>query len=120
MDVANGHLERIASMSQSNSQKMQQHCLLMEGLVGQQQLLVSKLVEMVSATGSGRAKEVIREPEEPHEPQGEGSGGQEGTEDVPGKGLGNVPENELENGAGVEDGTEEDGQKKDKGKQKAI
>ncbi|KAG6326482.1 hypothetical protein ID866_12606, partial [Astraeus odoratus] len=33
MDVANGHLERIASMAQSNGQKMQWHFLLMEGLV---------------------------------------------------------------------------------------
>ncbi|KAG6326980.1 hypothetical protein ID866_12110 [Astraeus odoratus] len=82
MDVANSHLEKIVSMSQSNGCKMQWHFLLMEGLVGQQQMLVSKLAEMTSATGSGRAKEVIEhqeEPKEPQETQGEGSGGQEET-----------------------------------------
>ncbi|KAG6326479.1 hypothetical protein ID866_12611, partial [Astraeus odoratus] len=43
MDMANSHLERIASTAQSNGQKMQCHYMLMEGLVGQQQLLLSKL-----------------------------------------------------------------------------
>ncbi|KAG6326248.1 hypothetical protein ID866_12841, partial [Astraeus odoratus] len=46
MDVANGHLERIASTAQSNGHKVQWHHLLMEGLVGQQQVLLSKLVEV--------------------------------------------------------------------------
>ncbi|KAG6336401.1 hypothetical protein ID866_2695 [Astraeus odoratus] len=70
----------------------------MEGLVGQQQMLVSKL-------------EGIKTPAEPQEPQGEGLGGQEDkNEGVPGE----VPENEPENGVGKET------QKKDKGKQKAI
>ncbi|KAG6328578.1 hypothetical protein ID866_10511 [Astraeus odoratus] len=36
MDVANGHLEKIVSMAQSNSCKVQWHHLVMEGLVGQQ------------------------------------------------------------------------------------
>ncbi|KAG6327258.1 hypothetical protein ID866_11832 [Astraeus odoratus] len=128
MDVANGHLERIVSASQSNGQKMQWHHLLMEGLVGQQQLLVSKLVEMVSATGSGGAKEVAVDQEELKELQGEESGGQEGeTEGVPG----GAPEGELEyalgeepeNGAGAEDGAETEGQQskaKGKGKEKAL
>ncbi|KAG6326490.1 hypothetical protein ID866_12599, partial [Astraeus odoratus] len=57
MDVANGHLEKIASAAQSNGRKMQRHYMLMEGLVGQQQMLLSKLVEMTSDAGSGRAKE---------------------------------------------------------------
>ncbi|KAG6326712.1 hypothetical protein ID866_12377 [Astraeus odoratus] len=35
MDVANGHLEQIASVVQCNSCKVQQHHLIMEGLVGQ-------------------------------------------------------------------------------------
>ncbi|KAG6327486.1 hypothetical protein ID866_11602 [Astraeus odoratus] len=60
--------ERLVSVAQSNGCKMQWHHLLMEGLVGQQQLLVSKLVEMASTAGSGRAKEVIKDPEEPQEP----------------------------------------------------
>ncbi|KAG6327689.1 hypothetical protein ID866_11400 [Astraeus odoratus] len=126
MDVANSHLERIVSTSQSNSWKMQQHHLLMEGLVGQQQLLVLKLVEMVSAAGSGRAKEVVEDPEEPkelQEMQGEGLGGQEETEGALGEGLGGAPENELGNGLGVEDGAgEENPQEKtqDKGKERAI
>ncbi|KAG6328117.1 hypothetical protein ID866_10971 [Astraeus odoratus] len=68
MDMANGHLERIASMAQSNGQKMQCHYMLMEGLVGQQQMLLSKLVEMASATGSGGAKEVAEGQEELQEP----------------------------------------------------
>ncbi|KAG6326639.1 hypothetical protein ID866_12451, partial [Astraeus odoratus] len=38
MDVANGHLEQIASAVQSNGHKVQWHHLLMEGLVGQQQV----------------------------------------------------------------------------------
>ncbi|KAG6326434.1 hypothetical protein ID866_12655, partial [Astraeus odoratus] len=57
MDIANGHLEKIASAAQSNRRKMQCHYMLMEGLVGQQQMLLSKLVEMTSDAGSGRAKE---------------------------------------------------------------
>ncbi|KAG6326607.1 hypothetical protein ID866_12483 [Astraeus odoratus] len=32
----------------------------MEGLVGQQQVLLSKLVKVVGAAGLGRAEEVIR------------------------------------------------------------
>ncbi|KAG6328418.1 hypothetical protein ID866_10671 [Astraeus odoratus] len=61
--------------------------------------------------------------EELQEPQGEESGGQEGdTEGVPGGVLEGEPEevlgNELEDGAGAEDGTEEDAQKRDKGKGK--
>ncbi|KAG6327102.1 hypothetical protein ID866_11987 [Astraeus odoratus] len=59
MDVANGHLEKIAGASQSNGQKTQHHYMLMEGLVGQQQMLLSRLVKIVSATGSGGAREVI-------------------------------------------------------------
>ncbi|KAG6329566.1 hypothetical protein ID866_9522 [Astraeus odoratus] len=86
MDIANGHLEKIASMAQSNGHKMQQHHLLMKELVGQQQ-----------------------NPEESKELQGEESGGQEETEGVSGDGLGgaleNAPGNEPGNGAGVEDGT---------------
>ncbi|KAG6327465.1 hypothetical protein ID866_11624 [Astraeus odoratus] len=128
MDVANGHLERIASVAQSNGWKMQQHFLLMEGLVGQQQVLVSKLVEMAGAAGSGGAKGVAEgqeEPKELQEMQGEGSEGQEETEGVPGGAPGDEPENalgnELENGAGAEDGTEEEAQKdKGKGKEKAL
>ncbi|KAG6328434.1 hypothetical protein ID866_10654 [Astraeus odoratus] len=34
MDMAKSHLEKIAKAFQSNSQKMQWHFLLMEGLVG--------------------------------------------------------------------------------------
>ncbi|KAG6331531.1 hypothetical protein ID866_7558 [Astraeus odoratus] len=34
MDVANGHLDRIASTVQSNGHKMQWHYIFMEGLVG--------------------------------------------------------------------------------------
>ncbi|KAG6326621.1 hypothetical protein ID866_12468 [Astraeus odoratus] len=125
MDVANGHLEQIASAVQSNSHKVQWHHLLMEGLVGQQQVLLSKLVEGVGATGSGGAGEVVEDPEEPKEAQGEGSGGQEEIKGVPGGALGDEPENALgnepENGAGVEDGTEEEAQKdKGKGKEKAL
>ncbi|KAG6330198.1 hypothetical protein ID866_8890 [Astraeus odoratus] len=60
MDVANGHLEQIASAAQSNGYKVQWHHLLMEGLVGQQQ-----------------------EPKELQETQGEGLGAQEETEGVP-------------------------------------
>ncbi|KAG6328151.1 hypothetical protein ID866_10939 [Astraeus odoratus] len=84
MDVANGHLEWIVSTAQSNGWKMQWHFLLMEGLVGQQQLLVLKLVEMVSTAGSGRAKEVIEDQGELQEPQGGESGGQEEIQGVPG------------------------------------
>ncbi|KAG6327217.1 hypothetical protein ID866_11872 [Astraeus odoratus] len=102
MDVANGHLERIAS---------------------QQQVLLLKLVEVAGATGLGRAKEVVRRSEEPQELQGEELGAQEGeTEGVPGGALEGEPEyvlgEEPENGAGVEDGTGEEAQKKDKGKGK--
>ncbi|KAG6326505.1 hypothetical protein ID866_12584 [Astraeus odoratus] len=122
MDVANGHLEKIASAAQSNRRKMQRHYMLMEGLVGQQQMLLSKLVEMASDAGSGRAKEVVEGREEPQEPQGEGLGGQEETEGVPGGAPGDEPENapgnEPEDGAEAEDGAEEDAQKKDKGKGK--
>ncbi|KAG6327043.1 hypothetical protein ID866_12046 [Astraeus odoratus] len=130
MDIANGHLEKIVSMAQSNGQKMQQHHLLMEGLVGQQQLLVLKLVEMLGATRSGGATGVAEGQEELQELQREGSGGQEGkTEGV----SGGAPEGELEdklenllgnepgNGAGAEDGTEEEAQKdRGKGKEKAL
>ncbi|KAG6326739.1 hypothetical protein ID866_12351 [Astraeus odoratus] len=128
MDVANGHLEQIASAVQSNSCKVQRHHLLMEGLVGQQQVLLSKLVEGAGAAGSGGAGEVVEDPEElkePQETQGEGSGGQEEIEGVPGGAPGdeleNVPGDEPENGAGVEDGAEEEAQKdKGKGKEKAL
>ncbi|KAG6326650.1 hypothetical protein ID866_12439 [Astraeus odoratus] len=130
MDVANGHLEQIASMAQSNGCKVQRHHLLMEGLVGQQQVLLSKLVEGVGAAGSGGAGEVVKDPEELkelQEMQGEGLGGQEETKGVPGGVLGdeleNAPGNELENGMGVEDGTGEEGQQsqaKGKGKEKAL
>ncbi|KAG6327389.1 hypothetical protein ID866_11700 [Astraeus odoratus] len=128
MDVANGHLERIASMAQSSGWKMQCHYMLMEGLVGQQQMLLSRLVEVMGATGSGGAREVVEDPEEPkglQEMQGEGSGGQEETEGVPG----GVPEGELEDvlgnepedGTGAEDGAGEEAQKdKGKGKEKAL
>ncbi|KAG6326761.1 hypothetical protein ID866_12328 [Astraeus odoratus] len=117
-------LEEITSTVQSSGCKMQWHHLLMEGLVGQQQLLVSKLVEMVSAAGSGGAKEVAEDQEGPKELQGEESGGQEGeTEGVPGGVLENAPGEEPENDTGVEDGTETEGQQskaKGKGKEKAL
>ncbi|KAG6327195.1 hypothetical protein ID866_11894 [Astraeus odoratus] len=126
MDIANGHLEQIVSAAQSNGHKMQQHHLLMEGLVGQQQMLVSRLVEIASAAGSGGAGEVIEgseELKEPQETQGEGSGGQEGTEGAPGEGPGGVLEDALgdepENGARLEDGAGEEGQQS-KGKEKAL
>ncbi|KAG6328462.1 hypothetical protein ID866_10627 [Astraeus odoratus] len=123
MDVANSHLEQIASTAQSNRRKMQWHFLLMEGLVGQQQMLVLKLVEMASTAGSGRAKGVSEGQEEPQEMQGGELGGQEGkTEGAPGGALEDeledVPGDEPGNGAGAEDGMEVDGQKKDKGKGK--
>ncbi|KAG6328996.1 hypothetical protein ID866_10093 [Astraeus odoratus] len=119
MDVANSHLEWIAGAAQSNGQKMQQHFLLMEGLVGQQQVLISKLVEMSGATGSERAEEVVRgskELKELQETQGEGLGGQGETEGVPG----GAPEDELEGvlEKELEYGTGEEAQKKDKGKGK--
>ncbi|KAG6325837.1 hypothetical protein ID866_13252, partial [Astraeus odoratus] len=127
MDVANSHLEKIASTAQSNGRKMQWHHLLMEGLVGQQQLLVSKLVEMVSTAGSGGAKEVAKDQEELkelQEVQGEGLGGQEGEmQGVPGGAPEDALGEELENGTGVEDDAGEEGQEnkaKDKGKQKAL
>ncbi|KAG6326685.1 hypothetical protein ID866_12404 [Astraeus odoratus] len=119
IDIANGHLEQIVSAAQSNGHKMQWHHLLMEGLVGQQQMLVSRLVKIASTAGSGGAREVVEgseEPKEPQEMQGEGLGGQEGTEGVPGGALEgeleDVPGNEPENGTG------EEGQKRDKGKGK--
>ncbi|KAG6326059.1 hypothetical protein ID866_13030 [Astraeus odoratus] len=125
MDVANGHLERIASMAQSNGWKMQHHYMLMEGLVGQQQLLLSKLVKIAGAMESGGAKGTTKGAEEPQELQGEGSGGQEEAEGVPGGVLEGELEdllgNELEDGTGAEDGTEEEAQKdKGKGKEKAL
>ncbi|KAG6328420.1 hypothetical protein ID866_10670 [Astraeus odoratus] len=128
MDVANNHLERIVSVAQSNGWKMQWHHLLMEGLVGQQQMLLSKLVMMSSAKGSGGVIEVIEDQEEPQESQGEESGGQDSkTEGAMGEGPGGVPEdelgNELENDTGAEVGTKEDGQQskaKDKGKARAL
>ncbi|KAG6327824.1 hypothetical protein ID866_11265 [Astraeus odoratus] len=128
MDIANGHLEKIVSMAQSNRQKMQHHYMLMEGLVGQQQVLLSKLVKITSNAGSGRAKEVIEGQEELQELQGEGLGGQEEEMqgvpgDAPGNELENAPGNELGNGMGAEDGTGGNGPEskaKDKGKQKAL
>ncbi|KAG6326591.1 hypothetical protein ID866_12498 [Astraeus odoratus] len=103
MDVANGHLDQIASTSQSNGQKMQWHHLLMEGLVGQQQ-------------GPEELKEL-------QEMQGEWLGGQEETKGVPGGAPEDEPEdvpgNELGDGAGAEDGTGEEGQQS-KGKEKAL
>ncbi|KAG6326901.1 hypothetical protein ID866_12188 [Astraeus odoratus] len=68
MDMANSHLERIASMAQSNGWKMQCHYMLMEGLVGQQQLLLSTLVEIAGAVESGGAKGTTEGAEEPQEP----------------------------------------------------
>ncbi|KAG6328457.1 hypothetical protein ID866_10632 [Astraeus odoratus] len=130
MDVANGHLEWIASTAQSNSRKVQWHHLLMEGLVGQQQVLLSKLVKMAGVAGSGGAREVTKgqeELKEPQETQGEGSGCQEGeTQGVPGGALEDAPEDvlgeELENGTGAEDGAGEEAQRKykGKGKEKAL
>ncbi|KAG6327455.1 hypothetical protein ID866_11632 [Astraeus odoratus] len=107
---------------------MQCHYMLMEGLVGQQQVLLSKLVEIASTAGSGGSKKVIEDPEVLQEVQGGESGGQEDeTEGVPGEGLGGALEDVLgeepENSAGAEDGTGEEGQEnkaKDKGKQKAL
>ncbi|KAG6328844.1 hypothetical protein ID866_10246 [Astraeus odoratus] len=64
MDIANSHLEQTVSALQSNGWKMQQHYMLMEGLVGQQQMLLSRLVKITGATGSGGAREVIKDPEE--------------------------------------------------------
>ncbi|KAG6327397.1 hypothetical protein ID866_11692 [Astraeus odoratus] len=96
----------------------------MEGLVGQQQLLIRKWVELLNVAGSGGIKGVAEGQEEVKEPQGEDSGGQEDeTEGALGEGLGGAPEdalgNELENGTEVEDGMGEDGQKsKAKGKSK--
>ncbi|KAG6327218.1 hypothetical protein ID866_11871 [Astraeus odoratus] len=114
MDIANGHLEKIASTAQSNRQKMQCHYMLMEGLVSQQQVLLSKLVEITSTAGSRESKEVIKGQKEPRELQEEELGGQEGdTEGAPGGAPEGEPEdapgNELENGAGVEDGVGEEG-----------
>ncbi|KAG6325724.1 hypothetical protein ID866_13366 [Astraeus odoratus] len=127
MDVANSHLEKTASAAQSNGHKMQCHYMLMEGLVGQQQLLLSKLVEIMGAVESGGAKGTTEGAEEPQELRGEGSGGQEETEGVPGGVPEGEPEdalgNEPEDGAGVEDGTGEEGQQsqaKGKCKEKAL
>ncbi|KAG6326708.1 hypothetical protein ID866_12381 [Astraeus odoratus] len=124
MDMANGHLDRIACMAQSNSHKVQWHHLLMEGLVGQQQVLLSKLVMMLSAEGSGEVNEVIEDQEEPQELQEEELGGQDNeTEGAPGEGLGGALEDELGNGSGAEDGAgEENPQEKTqgKGKERAI
>ncbi|KAG6327088.1 hypothetical protein ID866_12001 [Astraeus odoratus] len=112
MDVANSHLEKIASAVQSNGHKVQWHHLLMEGLVGQQQVLLSKLVEMAGAAGSGGAKGTTEGQEEPKEPQGEESGGQDGkTEGAPGEGLGDGT------GGG---GPESKAKDKGKGKEKAL
>ncbi|KAG6327277.1 hypothetical protein ID866_11812 [Astraeus odoratus] len=124
MDVANGHLKWIASMAQSNGCKIQWHHLLMEGLVGQQQMLISRLVKLLGATGSEGAKEVAEGQEELKELQEKGPGGQDSeTQGVPGRAPEDVPEDapgeELENGIGVEDGAGEEGQLS-KGKEKAI
>ncbi|KAG6329383.1 hypothetical protein ID866_9706 [Astraeus odoratus] len=123
MDVANGHLEKIVSVAQSNSCKMQWHYMLMEGLMGQQQLLLSRLVEIAGAMESGGAKGTTEGQEGPKELQGEELGGQEGeTEGALGEGLGgaleNAPGDELGNGTGVEDGVREEAQRMDKGKGK--
>ncbi|KAG6329303.1 hypothetical protein ID866_9788 [Astraeus odoratus] len=72
----------------------------MEGLVGQQQLLLSKLVKIVGG--------------KPQKPQGGESRGQEDeTEgvlgEVPEGELEDVPGDELEDGTGAEDGTREEG-----------
>ncbi|KAG6327739.1 hypothetical protein ID866_11349 [Astraeus odoratus] len=128
MDVANGHLERIASAAQSSSCKMQWHYLLMEGLVGQQQLLLSQLVEIMGAVESGGAKGTTEGAEEPQELREEGSGDQEEEmQGVPGGALENaledVPGEELDNGTGLEDGAETEGQRskaKGEGKEKAL
>ncbi|KAG6328927.1 hypothetical protein ID866_10162 [Astraeus odoratus] len=122
MDMTNGHLEWIASMSQSNCWKMQWHHL-MEGLVGQQQMLILKLVKMSGAARSGGATGVAEGQEELKELQGEESGGWEDeTEGVPGGApegeLEDAPGNEPGNGTGAEDGTGEEAQRKDKGKGK--
>ncbi|KAG6326848.1 hypothetical protein ID866_12240 [Astraeus odoratus] len=66
---------------------MQCHYMLMEGLVGQQQMLIRKWDEI---------------------------------EGMPGEGLEDALGDEPEDGIGVEDGAGEEGQKKDKGKQKAM
>ncbi|KAG6326895.1 hypothetical protein ID866_12195 [Astraeus odoratus] len=68
MDVANGHLEKLVSVAQSNSHKMQWHYMLMEGLVGQQQMLLSRLVEITGAVESGGSKGVAKGAEELQEP----------------------------------------------------
>ncbi|KAG6329603.1 hypothetical protein ID866_9486 [Astraeus odoratus] len=128
MDIANSHLEKIASAAQSNGCKMQCHYMLMEGLGGQQQMLLSRLVEITSTAGSGGSKEVAEGQEELREPQGEGLGGQEG--EIQGVPEG-VPEgepedalgDESENGAGAEDGTGEENPQEEtqgKGKERAI
>ncbi|KAG6328878.1 hypothetical protein ID866_10211 [Astraeus odoratus] len=71
MDMANSHLGKIASAAQSNRQKMQCHYMLMEGLVGQQQVLLSRLVKMLGAARSGGATGVAKGQEELKELQGE-------------------------------------------------
>ncbi|KAG6329668.1 hypothetical protein ID866_9419 [Astraeus odoratus] len=85
-------------------------------------MLISKLVKILGAAGSERGKEVVRGSEELQEMQGEGLGGQEETEGIPGGVPEDEPEdvlaNELEDGTGAEDGIKEEAQKKDKGKGK--
>ncbi|KAG6329050.1 hypothetical protein ID866_10039 [Astraeus odoratus] len=124
MDVANSHPEKIASTAQNNGCKMQCHYMLMEGLVGQQQMLLSRLVEIMSAAGSEGSKEVIKDQKEPQKMQGGELGGQEEIQVILGGVLGDKLEdvlgNELENGTGVKDSAGGNGQEKDKGKQKAI
>ncbi|KAG6329418.1 hypothetical protein ID866_9672 [Astraeus odoratus] len=75
-------------MVQSNGQKMQWYYMLMEGLVGQQQLLISRLVKM------------------------------EGAEGTLGEELKGALEDEPGNGLGAEDDMGEEAQKRDKGKGK--
>ncbi|KAG6328153.1 hypothetical protein ID866_10936 [Astraeus odoratus] len=117
------HDKEIWRAEKSNGRKMQWHFLLMEGLVGQQQLLVSRLVKLSGAAGSEGAKGVAKDQEELKEPQEKGSGGQDGeSEGALEGGLEGAPEDapgdKPENGTEAEDGTEEDAQKKDKGKGK--
>ncbi|KAG6328217.1 hypothetical protein ID866_10872 [Astraeus odoratus] len=118
-----GHQEKVSVWVMHEGQRVIQWPPGEDRLVGQQQVLLSKLVEIASTAGSRGSKEVIEDQEELKEPQGEESGGQEGdTEGVPG----GVPEGELEDvlgnepedGTGAEDGTGEEAQKKDKGKGK--
>ncbi|KAG6328427.1 hypothetical protein ID866_10661 [Astraeus odoratus] len=53
---------------------MQWHHLFMEGLVGQQQLLISRLVELSGATGSGVLED------EPEDALENGAGAEDGAE----------------------------------------